>query len=207
MGLSRFIASQLGRPSGLFGRFFMADFLDRGNARQIEQAIELLDPQPESFVLDVGFGGGHGFTMLLARIERGKVHGVELSTAMVSRVKRRFAKAIAAGRLSVVAGNVEALPYPDAMFDCVMTVNTLYFWDDPDGALREIRRVLKPGGRVLVSAATRAALENFAVARNGFFHLYTAEEMTALVESAGFHDVRCEQPEEWRETVYVIGQA
>lgn len=99
-------------------------------------------------VLELGFGGGALLQDLLAA--GAQVAGVDASAAMVERARRRFRKAIAAGRLSVAEGVAEALPLPAASVDKACSVNSLYFWADPALAVAEFARVLRPGGRLVL---------------------------------------------------------
>jgi SAM-dependent methyltransferase len=78
------------------------------------------------------------------------VVGVDPSTEACRMAARRNRTAIAAGRVRLHQASVEALPLSDAEFDKVFTVHTLYFWPDLAAALTEIRRVLKPRGRMVL---------------------------------------------------------
>lgn len=96
-------------------------------------------------VLEVSFGTGWLMTRYAGRFE---THGIDLSPAMVRVARRNLERAGVEARLA--QGNVEALPYPDAGFDTV--VNTMSFTGYPDGAraISELRRVLRPGGRLVM---------------------------------------------------------
>jgi ubiquinone/menaquinone biosynthesis C-methylase UbiE len=76
------------------------------------------------------------------------VSGIDLSHAMVRAAARRNARAIRMGRAEVQRGDVADLPCADHSFDKVLSIHTLYFWTDPERAIAEIARVLKPGGRL-----------------------------------------------------------
>lgn len=116
-----------------------------------ERILDLARPAPGEAVLDVGCGVG---TLAIAARRRvgasGEVFGVDASPEMVSGARR---KALKAGmQIAFQHGLAQALPFPDARFDLVTSTLMLHHLPRPvrEGSLREIRRVLKPGGRVLV---------------------------------------------------------
>jgi arsenite methyltransferase len=175
------IASQLGRPRGRAGRA-VAAILNRGNRATNERALALLEVRPRDRALDLGFGGGVGLEMLLAS-GAASVTGVDRSPDMVDAARRRFD-----GRVQVAAASVDALPFPPAAFDRVMSCHTLYFWPDPAAGVRELARVVAPGGRVVLAIRPRALMERQPLHRHGFA-LYTADELRDVL-AEGFATVR-----------------
>jgi ubiquinone/menaquinone biosynthesis C-methylase UbiE len=192
MEWDRFIAAQLHVPSGWFGRVVMGSLLDRINARINELTVSRLAVQATDHVLDIGFGGGYAVRRLAALAFDGKVCGVDVSETMVRRAERRLRRLIKQRRVELRLGDVSDLPHPDGSFDKVCTVNTLYFWPDPQRTLAEIRRVMKPGGRVIVSFCSREKFRRMRSFANRF-SLYDANEVRLLLERAQFEDVQLEQ--------------
>jgi SAM-dependent methyltransferase len=180
--LRRLLSNQLSRPSGLAGRVVAAG-MNRGNRDFNARAIEALDVQPGTRVLDLGFGGGLTFGPLL---ERGAtVVGVDRAEDMVAAAASRHRADVDAGRVTVHAGDVLALPLEDAAVDRVLTVNTVYFWPDLAPALREVHRVLAPGGRVVIGIRDGSVMERVDTA---VFTLRPPQEIAAALEQAGFSD-------------------
>src|SRR6478736_8563116 len=85
---------------------------------------------------EIGFGGGSTLAALLNTAAF--VAGVDRSRDVISWAKRHFAKAIESGRAEFRQGNVESLPFNEAAFDKVCTVNTVYFWTSLDAGFAEI---------------------------------------------------------------------
>jgi arsenite methyltransferase len=141
-----FIARQLGRPSGWFGRYVMGRFLNRKTAAHNEVVRQELAVAPGDRVLEVGFGGAALLERLSAEVSHGCVVGVEISDEMLALGRKRLRKPLAAGRVVLRQGSVETLPCGDGEFDKACTVNTTYFWPDLAAGLSELRRVLRPGG-------------------------------------------------------------
>ena len=182
--LRRAISDQLSRPTGPLGRV-VAVLMNRGNRRLNARAIDLLDVAEDSRVLDLGFGGGLTFAPLLAR--GAKVFGVDRAADMVKAAEGRHGQAVAAGRRILRTGETENLPLEDGAVDRVLTVNTVYFWPDMVLALEELRRVLAPGGRLVIGIRDGSVMQKVSPE---VFTLRTPDELKSAVEAAGFSDVR-----------------
>ena len=146
-----------------------------------DRAIDLLDVQASSRVLDLGFGGGLALPSLLSRAST--VTGVDRAEDMVQAAKKRHASAVAAGRLTLVAGDVGRLPLADGAVDRVLTVNTVYFWPELAPSLREIRRVLTPGGRVVIGIRDGSVMERVSP---DIFTIRPPTELADALTDAGF---------------------
>jgi ubiquinone/menaquinone biosynthesis C-methylase UbiE len=136
-----------GRPEGALGALggIIMARMNRGIAAW---AIDLLDVQPNDRVLEVGFGPGVGIQLLAQSVLSGHVAGIDPSEEMVGQATARNAKAIESGRFDLQRGSVERLPFEDNTFDRVLAVNSMQVWPDAMAGLREIRRVMKAGGRI-----------------------------------------------------------
>jgi arsenite methyltransferase len=161
------LARQLGRPAGLAGRL-VAKGLNRGNRKLIEAAVAALPGVPGATLADVGFGGGLGLRLLLARPHVTAVHGVEISTTMLDRARAQFAGDVAGGRLHLHDASMAAMPVMADSLDGIISVNTVYFVDDLDGALRELARTLKRSGRVALGVGDPQAMEAMSLTAHGF---------------------------------------
>lgn len=140
--------SPFAHPRGLLGT--LAGRIMRRTNRQQEVA-ELLDVRPGHHVLEVGYGPGVLLGLLAGRVGDGRVCGVDPSPEMRDLAIRGNRAAVEAGRVEVRIGSADATGFPDAAFDRVVTVNTVVFWPDLEAGLRELHRVTKPGGRVLIA--------------------------------------------------------
>jgi len=182
--LSRWLGRQLRQPSGL-GGWLIARIMNRSNAAMNQRAIELLDVQPTHAVLEVGFGGGLALAPLLARARSGRVTGVDPSDDMLAAAAEHHRAAIASGRLRLERAVVEALPHGDREFDRVLSVNTLYFWPDPARGFAEIRRVLRPGGKLVLGYRPAERMRKLGFTRHDF-RLFEDGEVLRLLGDAGF---------------------
>lgn len=147
--------SAFGSPEGLLGRLagLTMAFL---NGAMNRAAVEILDPGPDAHVLEVGFGPGEALAELLRRTERGRVAGVDPSAAMHAQARRRNRAAIGEGRLVLRSATAEAIPFDDAEFSHVLSVNSAQIWPAPEAGFRECRRVLAPGGLLVAAVRVRS---------------------------------------------------
>ena len=207
MCLSNFLRFQFGSPSGLFGSLFVAPFLNFTNVNFIRDSVELLDPEPDDRVLDIGFGGGYSLLALASRMPRGRVVGVDRSPDMVSAAAHLIRQKKLQARVRVRRGDVVHLPFAAAMFDKVLCVNTIYYWPDLGAALGEIARVLKPGGRLAVAFRSPESLRLVTLAWDNFVR-YQPEEVSEAMRKAGFRGLRVTHENPWRipDNLVLIGE-
>ena len=114
----------------------------------LAQMVDLAQPQKSWRVLDAGCGAGH--TALTFAPHVAHVTGVDLSEAMLAQC-RQNAAARGLTNTDFRRGDVENLPFDDASFDLVVSRYSAHHWPQPQQALREIRRVLRPDGQFVLS--------------------------------------------------------
>ncbi|MFN7929934.1 MAG: class I SAM-dependent methyltransferase [Blastocatellia bacterium] len=103
-------------------------------------------------ILDVGCGGGRALQKLAALAPKGKLYGVDYAAGSVATARAKNAALIQTGQVVIQLASVSQLPFPDNQFDLVTAIETQYYWPDLANDMKEIRRVLKPGGTLLVIA-------------------------------------------------------
>jgi SAM-dependent methyltransferase len=119
----------------------------RSNVERNRWVVSLLDVQPADRVLEIGFGPGIAIAAIAARATRGQVYGVDHSEVMVRQAGRRNAAAVREGRVHLTHAGVDRLPAFDGPLDAILAVNSLGFWREPVERLRELRGLLRTGGR------------------------------------------------------------
>lgn len=149
-------------------------------------AVSLLDVQPTDRVLEIGCGPGVALLELARIAAEGYVCGIDHSEVMLRQAARRNADGIRRGAVDLRLASVEALPVFDAPFDRMLAVNTMMFWPEPETRLEELRRLLRPGGRIAVAHQPRGpgATDATSAARG--------REIAASLGRAGFSEVRVE---------------
>lgn len=149
---------------------------------------------PGDHVLDIGCGGGATLARLSAQLPAGHLTGVDYSDVSVALSRQTNAADVASGKLEVLEASVEALPFGADTFHKIVTVESFYFWPNPLENLKEVRRVLRPGGVFLLVAdiyqkegLSPETLEN--IARYQLLNP-TPEEFAAMFRQAGFAESR-----------------
>lgn len=173
---------------------------DRRWARYNQASLDLLfsGVRDEALgrVVDVGCGTGNALRYAVTRgLRIGEYVGLDLSPEML-RVAR--SKAGTADPPTVwLAADAGHLPFRDASFDTAITASALHYWDDAAAALAEIRRVLRPGGRLLLVDWLRDPLPMrvlnlwMRATRVEYRRMYSRAELREALGAAGF-DVRIE---------------
>ena len=181
------IARQSRRPSGWLGEI-VARVMSFETAAANRDALEELHAKPDEAVLELG--SGHGRTLArLAQTTGVRVAGIDPSEVMVRLARKRLRRWIEAGRAEVALASCASIPHRDARFDAALAVHVVYFWSDPRADLREVHRVLRPGGRLLLGYRPRGA-ETLASLPASVYALRSAAEIEALLAEAGFSAIR-----------------
>jgi SAM-dependent methyltransferase len=171
-----------------------------GRRRSARLLVDLAGVGAGDRLVDVGCGPGR---FLVEAAERGAtVVGVDPSSQMRRLARRRTRRLGAAA--TVLDGTAERLPVEDGSTTVVLAVASFHHWSDPDAGLRELRRILEPGGRVVIA-------ERLARPRGWFRHHALswdqAERLAADLRRAGFTDVTASRHAAGRyQLVAVIGR-
>jgi SAM-dependent methyltransferase len=144
-----YMARQVRRPSRWTGQI-LAQIMNLSHSGLTDWGLRHVTIGPRFSILDVGCGGGRTIRKLAALAPEGKVHGIDYGKGSVAAARMTNAALIAVGRVEIKYGSVSALPFADDSFDLVTAVETAYYWPDLVNDMREVRRVLKPGGTFLI---------------------------------------------------------
>jgi ubiquinone/menaquinone biosynthesis C-methylase UbiE len=187
--------NQCSKPTGWLGRFTLWR-MNSGHSKLTDWGLKHVSIEKHHTILDVGCGGGRTASKLAAMATQGKVYGVDYSEESVAAAKRANAQWIELGRVEVRHGSVSQLPFPEGMFDLVTAVETHFWWPNLPGDMREVFRVVKVGGTLILVAeiykgantAVSKLAEKYA-SRTGMT-LLSVEEHHELLTDAGFSNVQ-----------------
>jgi ubiquinone/menaquinone biosynthesis C-methylase UbiE len=192
------VVRQFVKPAGWFGRFNLSN-MNRRHSALTDWGLEHVSIEKKYTILDVGCGGGRTVSKLAAMAPEGKVYGVDHSEASVAVSQRTNKPWIEKGRVEIRPGSVSQLPFADNSFDLATAVENHFYWPDLPADLREVLRVLKPGGALLVIAEVYKGGKNdttvqkfvdvMAKAETPYAHL-SVDEHRALFSAAGYAEAQ-----------------
>jgi ubiquinone/menaquinone biosynthesis C-methylase UbiE len=116
-----------------------------------DDVLGVLDVQTGDDVLEIGHGPGGLIRLIAERTDAASIRGVDPSPQMRDQASRRNRKAVRAGRVRFNLGTADRTGLPDASVDRVVSVNNLAIWPDLEAAARELHRIVRPGGSVVVA--------------------------------------------------------
>jgi ubiquinone/menaquinone biosynthesis C-methylase UbiE len=178
------VASQLRKPEGDDG-VKIGKWMNDGNAAMNRDVIRVLNAAKDDKILEIGMGNGFFIGDIVSIDPSIQYTGLDYSETMVTEAKKLNQKWIDAGQVKFIHGNIENIPGPADQYNKIFTVNTIYFWENEIKVLEELKRVLKPGGLLIIAIRPRRLTKDYPFTKFGF-RLYEKEDLVALLATAGF---------------------
>jgi ubiquinone/menaquinone biosynthesis C-methylase UbiE len=189
MRYSNYFSRQARKPTGIFGRFYMSRVFEKGNAGLNALVYENLSVKESDHILEIGFGTGTQIKKIAGQLKKGLIEGVDFSKTMVSIAQKKNKKFISTGKVKIHSGDFNEMRFRDNSFDTVFTVNTIYFWQNPEITIAKIYRILKPGGIVVIGFHDRIEMEKMPL-NDDVFSYYSSTDVTELLlDHGGFQNV------------------
>lgn len=185
MSFSSFFSEQARKPKGLFGRVIMSAIFNIGNAKLNDFVNETMAVQENDRVFEIGFGTGKLIDKMARQFEQGHIEGVDFSGTMISVAEKRNKANIAKGKVRILHGDFDKIPLKKEHYDKVCSVNTIYFWKNPDFTAKKIAGMLKPNGKFVMGFEDieQLKLKNLS---DDVFNLYSTADVEKLLLKAGF---------------------
>ena len=162
----------------------MLRFMNCCHAPLTNWGLNLIGIQDDWTMLDIGCGGGATLKRLLKRSHAGQVYGIDISQESVAKARKVNAKLLDK-QVFVSQGSAEKLPYEDGKFDLVTAIETVYFWPNLPECMKEVSRVLKPGGKFGIMVEVVEGDSVWTKVVDGMT-AYSLEQLTQMLEEAGF---------------------
>ncbi|UTN05810.1 class I SAM-dependent methyltransferase [Flavobacterium bizetiae] len=178
------IASQLKHPTGEKG-IEMGNMMNETNINMTHHSIQNLHITAGNTILELGHGNAGHVAFIFEQAENIKYYGLEMSELMFQearQINRNFVSQKQAF-FSIYDGNT--IPFQEASFDKIFTVNTIYFWQEPEKLLSEIYRVLKPKGILCLTFAEESFMKQLPFTQFEF-ELYSTEKAEELIAKSEF---------------------
>lgn len=151
--------------------------------------LKHLDINPDDIILDVGCGGGININRMSKKAK--KVYGVDYSIESVKLSREVNRQEISDGKVEVVKGDVQNLPFDDESFDIVTAFETVYFWPNIEKCFGEVKRVLKPGGIFLIGLESNGSDNMIMKLSEKFIDMivYNDEELTEFLKNNDYSKI------------------
>ena len=191
------IVLQAKKPTGLIGSL-MVKVMNRGHGALTDWGLGFLTVKDDDIILDVGCGGGRTINKLARAVIHGKIYGIDYSDISVKSSSKMNDPYIRRGKVEIRQASVSSIPYHENFFNAITAVETYYLWPDLENDMREVLRVLKPGGKLLIISELydnkqphtwADMLAFFKVNINDILAYQTREEFNQLLIDAGYVDI------------------
>ena len=181
------------KPQGFWGKL-MIKSMNKNHSELTDWALSHIVIARNHNVLDVGCGGGRTVQKLCQKVGNGKVFGVDYSELCVENSKKLNKTNIMCGKASILQASVSDLPFEEDKFDIITAIETYYFWQDKLNDLKEIYRVLKPGGKLLLvfeMLKTEEEPDKWSKVENTLkIEAVTRDGITDILLRAGYQNIR-----------------
>lgn len=178
------LASQLSCPKNDDG-IEVANMMHSSNIGMTRAAINALQMVNGDLILELGHGNCKHLPEILNKAKNTAYYGLEISELMHKEAAEFNKTAIEAKRASFQLYNGSQIPFAENTFSKILTVNTIYFWENPEEFIKEIYRVLKPNGLLAIAFADKDFMESLPFTIYGF-DLYSKEKLHTLAAAANF---------------------
>ncbi len=178
------IAVQLRKPGGSLG-IEVGRMMNNGNKLMNLTTIDQLEIQPNDKILEIGMGNGFFVKYVLEKAEAVQYIGCDYSDEMIAEAFNCNIDFIKRGQVQFTRASINKLPYKNEHFNKVFTVNTIYFWDQVETALSEVKRVLKSHGQLIISLRPKSVMDRLPVTSYGFT-TFSMDDCIALLNRNGF---------------------
>ncbi|OPY70680.1 MAG: Malonyl-(acyl-carrier protein) O-methyltransferase [Syntrophorhabdaceae bacterium PtaU1.Bin034] len=184
--LRAFIDRTARKPEGRWARKSYRN--PRAHQRSFRLIMEALRLNDNDIYCEIGCGGGALLTMAMAKAKRGAA--IDHSREMVEVAMENNRRAVEEGRLEILQGNAERLPWESGSFTACASANMFFFVENPGAMLSEVFRVLKPGGRFSMVTMGNGLLGKITFGWLYSLRTYSDSQMASMLRSAGFSEIR-----------------
>jgi SAM-dependent methyltransferase len=181
---AKMLAQQLRKPEGEMG-VEVGNMMNQGNMIINQDAIKALSLEANDRLLEVGPGNGVFASQLIAAAENVTYAGCDYSSLMVDEATALNQTLIDSNQAKFVHAECDNMPFENGAFTKILTVNTIYFWADPQAVLSEFYRVLASSGRLVIGLRPEANMKAMPFTKYGFT-FFTEDHLIKLFEASPF---------------------
>lgn len=178
------IASQLRKPEGEEG-IKTGEWMNRGNELMNKAAIAALQIANNDRILEIGMGNGFFVKDIVSVHESVKYVGCDFSDIMTKEAEKNNLVWVENEQAEFRMADVNELPFEDGRFNKILTINTVYFWEEMSNALSEIKRVMTNKGKLVIALRPKHQMEKYPFTKYGF-NMFSKEDICRELENNGF---------------------
>ena len=178
------IETQLSCPNGEDG-VAIGEKMNQSNSGMTRASVDALNIVDRDTVLEIGPHNGAHLIEIIERHPSISYTGLEISQTMKEEAQKINSKHILNHKINFMVYDGSQIPFKVDTFDKILSVNTIYFWENPTAFLEEIKRVLKQTGVLVLTFAKKDFMQELPFV-NKVFTLYNLSEFANLIKSAGF---------------------
>lgn len=178
------ISALLRKPEGNAG-VEIAKLMAEHNAFMNQLTYNTIQLQKNDDVLEMGIGNGSYFKQVKKIVQNGKLIGIDYSPTMIEKAIEINKELVDNKDIKIIHASIDNMPFENNAFSKIITVNTIYFWDNIDTYLKEIKRVLQIDGKLAIGFRPKHIMEQMPFAQQGFT-FYSMEEIKHLLEKHCF---------------------
>jgi SAM-dependent methyltransferase len=181
----REIANQLRQPTGEKG-YEMGEMMAVTNAAMIQDCFQNIAFTNKRTIVEIGHGNGTHIDNWLQGNSSINYIGMEKSALMYAEAQSKNAKWVNTKRASFHLLDTFQLPIANDSVDAILTINTLYFWEEPQDMFQELARVLRTGGQLNITFADKSFMQRLPFTAE-LFKLYDRHLFEQLVRASPFY--------------------
>ena len=176
------------KPTGFFGKI-LAKGMAWGHKDFYKNTARVLDLNHDDKYLEIGFGSGLFIKKYASHVE--KIAGIDYSEDMLSLANNINKNLVKSGKAEFKLGDAVSLPWENNEFSAVVGIETFYFLSEPKASLKEIYRVLAPGGRLVIEMGYNKddGLDHTRYIKKMNLNLYSSDQMIQILKETGFVDI------------------
>jgi ubiquinone/menaquinone biosynthesis C-methylase UbiE len=187
MNLLTYFSKQARKPTGFVGRFIASRIFEKGNAELNALMFKTLSINENDHILEIGFGTGKLIKEIADNMDNGFIEGVDFSDTMVEIAKKKNIMHSKTGKVKIHLGDFNDIHFDKNCFDKIFTVNTIYFWKNPEKTISKIYKLLKSGGKLFIGLHEKSEMEKMPLDRN-IFKYYSIQDLKELLSVHGSFD-------------------
>lgn len=185
------LASQLRQPHGE-GATVIAERMNKGNAIMNRSTIEFIAVKDSMSILEIGMGNGYFIPELLQRAQNIHYTGLDFSPEMISSATELNKEQVDKGNVEFIMGDVQEAASLGKVYDAIFTVNTIYFWQEPNEVLQQLHTLLKNDGDLIITIRPKKVMQQYPFVQYGFT-MYSKEDLCELLEKNNWNVVEAKE--------------